>query len=1120
MCFSASTTIISGWSQPEFAKRARMTTREQLEQAIITQEALRATLGDDVVNVTIAALREKLTTLEPEPTTDRQRKQVTVLFADVSGSTAMSETMDAEDVNEIMNALWERLDRTIVEHGGWIDKHMGDAVMALWGVEVTREDDPERAIRAALAIQVELAAFRNDQQADLAMRIGINTGPVLLGEVGTTGEYTAIGDTVNTASRLEHAAPVGGILIAHNTYRHVRGIFDVRPLEPIQVKGKAEPLRVYVVERVRSRAFHLSTRGVEGIETRMIGREPELRHLQDALYTAIKDNRMQVITVTGEAGLGKSRLLYEFEDWLDLIPENLFFFKGRADQQRQQLPYALARDLFAFRFLIQDSDPAAVARQKMEEGFVGLMDEAGVEKSHFIGHLLGFDFSASPYIRGIRDDAKQIRNRAFHYAVQFFAAVTRQAPAVVLLEDVHWGDNGSLDLVNHLSQHSSDCPLLAVALARPSLFERRMSWGEGWQRHTHIELRALSDQDSRRLVEEILRKVPDIPQILQEMIVGRAEGNPFYVEELVKMMIEDGVIVKGDETWQVMANRLAEMRVPPTLTGVLQARLDRLRPAEKRTLQRASVVGRVFWDEAVARLEDAEKDTVSVLPALQGRELIYRREAPAFTGTEEYIFKHAILHDVTYESVLKRARRVYHRQVAEWLIEQSDERVGEYAGLIGEHYERAGAKAEATNWYGRAGKRAQDTYAYDDALTYYNQALALSAKDIETAAPIPLYEGLGETLRLQARYSEAMDAYQAMLAAAQAAGDKIGQARAYTGITLIQDSQGHYRAALASIEQAEQLTRTVDRIDLGGLTIVLYRKGFVLYRLGQAQAALSLAEESLALSSEANDRQEMGQSFNLLGIVYEILGQFEQANLYKEKALALYRESGNRVREAIMLNNLSVTAHLQGDYERDVLLSQEALAISREIGDLNGEIGCLNNRGGAWVGLKEYDAAVVDLQQAIDQAPDDWFMLDETYRALAEAYLGQGKTSAALSVAQKALALSQASSIPDGIGHAWRALGLVAARLSRPVTTGQEKDTTTCDAGDCFAQSVKVFTEFGMERDRAFALWHWARYELAQGDGVKGKTMWQEAQEIFARLNLPLLIGQMDEERENWAGPE
>ena len=265
--------------------------------------------------------------------------------------------------------------------------------MALWGADTAREDDPERAIRAALAMQAAVASFQMTRDAPLAMRIGINTGPVVVGMVGTTGEFTALGDAVNLASRLERAAPVGGILIGHDTYRHVRGIFDVQAQETLVVRGRAEPVRAYRVLRAKPRAFRMATRGVEGIETRMVGREAELRVLQTAYAEAMGTAQTRVATIIGEAGVGKSRLLYEFENWLELRPETILYFRGRATPNTQNVPYSLFRDLFAFRFDIMESDTTAVALDKFRRGMAGALEP---DLADVVGHWLGFDFSSSP----------------------------------------------------------------------------------------------------------------------------------------------------------------------------------------------------------------------------------------------------------------------------------------------------------------------------------------------------------------------------------------------------------------------------------------------------------------------------------------------------------------------------------------------------------------------------------------------------------------------------------------------------------------------------------------------------------------------------------------------------
>ena len=1105
-----------------------MNEREQLERALAVLEAQRALLGDDVVDAAVAPMREKLAVLRARQLgIEQQRKHVTVFFADVSGFTAMSEMMDPEELSEAMNALWTRLDTAIIAHGGRIDKHIGDAVMALFGAPTAREDDPERAIRAALAMQAGLRTFVSASEnlaagagdiPRLQMRIGINTGLVLLGEVGTTAEYTAMGDTVNLASRLEHAAPVGGILISHDTYRHVRGIFNVQPLEPIQVKGKAEPVQVYVVQSAKPRAFRVPTRGVEGIETRTIGREAELHQLQAAMSAARDGRKTHLASIVGEAGVGKSRLLYEFMNWLEFQPELTLLFQGRAMQEMINLPYSLLRDVLAFRFEIQESDPPAVVREKLERGMIDFMGADSVEKVHFVGHLVGFGFSSSPYLQGILDDARQIHDRAFHYAAQFFAEVTRRDPTVILLEDIHWADHSSLDLIEHILHIRPDLPLLVVGLARPTLFERRPHWGEGHPFHTCLELRSLSRRDSRRLVEEILKRVEQVPLALRELVVGGAEGNPFYVEELIKMLIEDGVIIKGEERWRVEPTRLTTVRVPPTLTGVLQARLDSLPLEERTTLQQASVVGRVFWNDMVKRLRSMNGEHGEPLAAvderlraLMGKELTFKREKSAFVGTDEHIFKHAILHDVTYESVLKSLRRVYHAQVAAWLIQRTGERVGEFAGRIGWNYERAGKLAQAAEWYARAGKQAQDTYALEAAIEYYQKALEFlpSTGEAEVTQRVEIYEGLARTLQLQARYAESEEAYMAMEAVAKAVGDAAAQARAWLGLWHQKHALGDYQASLEVTGRAEEIARTTGAPGRTLLAEALRRKGWTHFFLGDAEAASALGEQALAISRELNDRNLMAESLSLLGaIACDLWRDPGQAVRHFQDALVMFRELGNRRGEGDLLSNLGIATERRGDYGAAVDLFQEALTIAREIGYRELEMDNLSSLGGARVGgLGEYSAAEADLRRAIHMAESSGGLgiLSEAYRFLAEALLGQGKVEAALAAARQALALGQEHNQPLHIGGAWRALGMVAAELPEPIAIEDQ----AYDAAACYAESLRIFTEKGIERERVWTLRAWAEYETVQGDRERGGVMWQEAREIFASLGAEAEVERM-----------
>jgi len=676
-----------------------MTDLQTLLHAIAVLEAQRSTLGDDVVNAALGPMRQKLAALqEQDQVAASQRKQITVLFANIAGLSALAENLDLEESRDQLQDVWRQLDPIIIAHGGMIDKHIGDTVMALWSTVVAREDDPERAVKAALAMRAALRALgRNpERQSGLTIRVGLNTGPVLLGEVGSTQEFTAMGDTVNLAARLEAAAPVDGILISQNTWRHVSAVFDFQAQPLLMVKGKAEPVQTYLVRRAKQHQFWMAGRGVEGIRTRMVGREVELARLQEIFGATLAQRKLQLVTLVAAAGLGKSRLLQEFDAWLEAQPVSGTIIRGRANQEMQAVPYALLRDVFSFCFQIQDSDSLKTVQEKMEAGIAagalasGSAWPAGESplRAHLIGYFIGFDLKDSPYLKEILADSQQIRDRAMIAIVDYFKSLAASSPLVILLEDIHWADDSSLDVIEQVIRLLGRQSALLIASARPDLFERRAGWAGDQPVQNRLDLAPLSDQDSQRLVEDILQKVKVIPPTLRRLMISNAEGNPFYMEELLKMLIEDGVVIKDGEDWQVDPDRLAAVRVPPTLTAVLQARIDLLTAAEKNTLQYASVFGRTFWEKAVDFIarRSALLDTGHSLAALCRREMVYQSDAPTLMATAEYIFQHVMLRETVYETILKRDRPAFHARAADWLITYSAERESEFVGQIADHF--------------------------------------------------------------------------------------------------------------------------------------------------------------------------------------------------------------------------------------------------------------------------------------------------------------------------------------------------------------------------------------------------------------------------------------------------
>lgn len=948
-----------------------------LKKAIDAQENLRPILGDSVVETTLAVLRDQLAEFERQVTqqdaaNQARRKLVTVLFADVSGFTAFSENKDAEDVANLVNRLWLRADRIIQEYGGHIDKHIGDAVMALWGADTAREDDAERAVHAAL--KMEETFKENIQHLPIRLKVGINSGQVLLSAIGTQGEYTAMGDTVNTASRLVNSADAGQVLISHDTYQLVRGIFDVQKQTPITVKGKAEPLQTYLVQRVRPRAFRVGRRGVEGVTTRMVGREAEFLTMQSALEKSFADRRVTIVTVKGDAGLGKSRLIYEFEAWLDTYPTDFYLFKGRADEETASLPYSLIRDVFSNRFHILDSDSQSEAREKLMQGMASLAGPEIDEQAAFIGEVLGFNFSDSMYVRGIRKDARQIRDRSFGHFARFFERLTENYGVVLLLDDIHWSDSGSLELVDYLAKLDMDLPLFILCAARPSLDEVRPSWGSDFPRSEIITIKTLNLNASRELVNEILQNVPDLSTDFVETVAKNAEGNPFYLEELIKVLIEDGVIVKGEDVWQIIPQMLTQVRVPATLTGVLQARLDRLPPKENEVLERAAVIGRTFWDAAVAAMRGSEaaqaltgggEDVGVALSALRTKELVFPHQPSAFASAQEFIFKHAILREVTYERVLKAKRKLYHRMAADWLIQQSGERIDEYLALIAQHYELAGDLQSAVEFLERAADQSMRLSAYREALSASERALGIlaSSEDTNPAMRARLLLIIGSAHLWLTDHGSATARLEECIALARTIPDRGLESKALARLGRIGLEQAKFQQSTQHLQQSLAIAQELKDIDV--ITYCLAHLGYIQHYEGNYAEAQRFGEESYKFAQQTGDAIAQAFALNMLAMVSVNSHQFEAGRNYHLQAIEICKSSGDRYGLARAYGNLSEAMRIEKQYAEAKPYTLEAIKLARELGNRYVLPIMLVNLLYSQVGLGEVRDAYASLREAL-----------------------------------------------------------------------------------------------------------------------------------------------------------
>jgi class 3 adenylate cyclase/tetratricopeptide (TPR) repeat protein len=661
-----------------------------------------------------------------------ERKIVTVLFADLVGFTARAERMDPEDVRAFVAPYWGHVRNELEHHGGTVEKYIGDAVMALFGAPVAHEDDPERAVRAALAIR-DWA----QEQEEIQVRIAVNTGEALVrvGAQPLAGEGMASGDVVNTTARLQSAAPANGILIGETTYRATRHIIDCREAEAVAAKGKTEPIPVWEALEARSR---LDMDLLEQPRAPLVGRGRELELLVSAFARAREEQSPQLVTLVGVPGIGKSRLVYELREAVAAEPDEIVTWR-----QGRSLPYGDGTSFSALAEIVKaqagilETDADEVAEEKLGGAVQNAFDDE-TEAQWIEGHLrLVVGLGGESRLSGDR------RNEAFTAWRRFFEAMAERRPLVLVFEDLHWADDNMLDFLDHLVDWASGVPLLVLCAARPELLERRSGWGGSKPDALTISLSPLSDDETARLIAQLLDR-PLLPAETQAELLGRAGGNPLYAEQYVRMLAER---VSGEV-----------LRLPESVQGLIAARLDGLLPEEKRLLQNAAVIGKVFWLGGVAAVTKVERQRAEeLLHGLVRKQFVQPVRRSSVATESEYVFGHVLVRDVAYGQIPRAIRAEKHVVAAGWLSSLIGDR-GDHVEMLADHYVRAlglmraaGAETSELEHAARAallgaGERALALNAFRAAVAHYAQALELYPIDDRQRAKVLF--GYGRALRV------------------------------------------------------------------------------------------------------------------------------------------------------------------------------------------------------------------------------------------------------------------------------------------------------------------------------------------------------------------------------------
>lgn len=886
-----------------------------------------------------------------------ERKQVTVLFSDLAGYTAMSEKLDPEEVKEITTMLFDGIVKIITKNNGFVEKFIGDAAMAVFGATKTREDDPVQAIKAALEIHELVTSSGNDFKRkigqSLAMHSGINTGLVVTGDVNLEkGIHGLVGDTINLAARLSSLGTANEILVGPSTFLQTRNHFNFKAVEPTKIKGKAKPVSVYQVLSIKKQP--MAAKGIEGVETKTVGRDAELQSLQSTCQKTIVEKKPHIVTVIGDAGIGKSRLLYEFKKWLGALSDNILVIEGRGTPDNWNSRNGLWKSLFSLQFDIAVDDSSDVMILKFRQNLANILTQ---DQADLVGHFVGFDFSTSRAVRNLLG-SQSFEAIAFAHLAKYLRSIA-ESQTVILLDDIHFADDGSIEILERIANSIDNVPLMIVSMSRPSLYEQHPQWGDGIYGHQVIDLKPLSKQDSMMFVQDILKKAPRVPDKLGTLLIEAAEGNPFYIEELVKMLIEDDVIITDDEHWHIALDKLTDVKIPASLTGVLQARLDSLPNRQKRLLQRASVIGRLFWDQGVTQLIADDSDRLSryelqtLLENGIQRELIFERERSTISESREFVFKHALLRDVAYETLLIKHRRIYHYQAAIWFTATTGRRVDEYLHLVAHHYELAGENHKAVEYFLKAGEMFFKKNAYQEAVSSMERALNLLPQEaLKERAELLVKLGQvnsdkGEYSHARTHFTHALD-YEQLLSPGRLV-------TTLYGLGWICSKMGEYVRALDYTKHGLNVARMYD--DASGTAQCLHTKGWIYYLMGQFGDAVEHAQKALRISQEIGDKRSISLSLNVIQAAADGMGNYDEAMKINTQCIGIGREIGDLLVISRGLCNQGEHLRKQHKFQEAVRCYQESLEISREIGQKNLICITLQNLGFSLNQLQSFDDA-------------------------------------------------------------------------------------------------------------------------------------------------------------------
>lgn len=909
-------------------------------------------------------LLKKLETARATGVMAGERRIVTILFCDVQGSTAAAGRLDPEDWAAIINGAFEQMIAPVYRYEGTLARLMGDGILAFFGAPIAHEDDPERAVHSGLEIVERMEPYRERIQkewgVDVAVRVGVNTGLVVVGAVGSDlrMEYTALGDAINLAARMEQTAMPGTVQIAEPTYKYVAPLFVCENLGDLTVKGKEAPVTAYRV--IAPRAQPGRQRGIEGLESPVVGRDAE-RHALSEAVRALGQGHGGIISISGEAGLGKSRLVADLHAHLPQSDMPLIWLEGRCLSYQTGTPYGPFIDLFSAHFGVREN---GLNYEQLARRVAAVSPERVDEIAPFLATLLDISLSGSALDRVRYLEPPQMRGRVFEAVVTYLECLSRETAVVLVVDDLHWSDPTSQELLQAIMPLTDRTLLLTLLLFRPR--RQEPSWRlheiaarDFAHRYRAFFLRPLQPGNARQLVANLLH-IEDLPESVRALILEKAEGNPFFVEEIIRSLLDAGLVVRQNGHWQATRD-IVTISVPDTLTAVLSARLDRLDEEVRSVAQSAAVIGRDFRLATLEAVHATRRPLTDALTELVRRGLIVEESR---IPERIYTFKHALTQETAYNSLLLSRRRELHLRVGGVLERMAPEAAGE----IAHHFQSARQPERALPYLIEAADRAARAYATEEAIEGYREALSILEAVDDLAAARRTYEGLGNALSFANRVPEAIATFQEMKRVAEQHGDTPMQVSALNKLT--------YLSALrmGQFEQAESYMTASDRLardagDKAGLSELGLIRCMMCTAAADFEGVVQYMDETMALGRDLGVPEQIALALTHIASSKVFMLQFDEAMETFEEGLRLCREIGDRQHEAELLALTGPLCYVvQGNLAKARELAEQGLAMATEIGSSSAIADSCRNLGIIAHQQGEYERAIDYYQRCLDDS--------------------------------------------------------------------------------------------------------------------------------------------------------